>query len=90
MRESGLICTGDQAPIRFPPPSAKIKRYVRKGIPPEWRGNVRAIYQSNICYILINCARHGSGMLVDRQEWPKTRGYIKGFLRSIRPARIGK
>ncbi|RPB24637.1 hypothetical protein L211DRAFT_180027 [Terfezia boudieri ATCC MYA-4762] len=38
MKESGLACTGDEAPVRFPPPSAKIKRYVRKGIPPEWRG----------------------------------------------------
>lgn len=26
-------------PLRFPPKSEKIKRYVRKGIPPEWRGN---------------------------------------------------
>lgn len=40
MKESGLVCTGDEAPVRFPPPSAKIKRYVRKGIPPEWRGKV--------------------------------------------------
>lgn len=40
MKESGLACTGDEAPVRFPPPSAKIKRYVRKGIPPEWRGKV--------------------------------------------------
>ncbi|KAK5149267.1 hypothetical protein LTR04_007262 [Oleoguttula sp. CCFEE 6159] len=25
-------------PVRFPPRSEKIKRYIRKGIPPEWRG----------------------------------------------------
>lgn len=25
-------------PIRFPAPSAKTKRFVRKGIPPDWRG----------------------------------------------------
>lgn len=25
-------------PIRFPPPNAKTKRFVRKGIPPDWRG----------------------------------------------------
>lgn len=25
-------------PIRFPPKSDKVKRYVRKGVPPEWRG----------------------------------------------------
>jgi hypothetical protein len=26
-------------PTRFPPRSDKVKRYIRKGIPPEWRGN---------------------------------------------------
>jgi hypothetical protein len=25
-------------PIRFPPKSDKVKRYIRKGVPPEWRG----------------------------------------------------
>ncbi|KAJ4155959.1 hypothetical protein LMH87_001179 [Akanthomyces muscarius] len=25
-------------PLRFPPPNAKTKRFVRKGIPPDWRG----------------------------------------------------
>ncbi|QIW95123.1 hypothetical protein AMS68_000641 [Peltaster fructicola] len=35
MKSYGL--TTDK-PIRFPPKSDKIKRYVRKGIPPEWRG----------------------------------------------------
>ncbi len=25
-------------PTRFPPKSAKLKRFIRKGIPPEWRG----------------------------------------------------
>lgn len=25
-------------PIHFPPPSTKVKRYIRKGIPPEYRG----------------------------------------------------
>ena len=25
-------------PVRFPPRSDKVKRYIRKGIPPEWRG----------------------------------------------------
>lgn len=29
---------GEGGPVGFPPKSAKIKRYVRKGIPPEWRG----------------------------------------------------
>src|ERR1700712_380783 len=25
-------------PVRFPPKSDKVKRFIRKGIPPEWRG----------------------------------------------------
>ncbi|KAK2592713.1 hypothetical protein QQS21_009588 [Conoideocrella luteorostrata] len=25
-------------PVQFPPPSAKTKKFVRKGIPPDWRG----------------------------------------------------
>jgi hypothetical protein len=37
LRESGLA-PGEGGPVRFPPKSNKIKRYVRKGIPPEWRG----------------------------------------------------
>jgi TBC1 domain family member 6 len=35
MKDSGL---GTENPTRFPPKSAKIKRFVRKGIPPDWRG----------------------------------------------------
>jgi hypothetical protein len=35
LKESGLSA---ENPLRFPPKSAKTKRYVRKGIPPEWRG----------------------------------------------------
>lgn len=27
-----------EKPIRFPPKTDKVKRYVRKGIPPDWRG----------------------------------------------------
>ena len=27
-----------QSPVRFPARSSKVKRFVRKGIPPEWRG----------------------------------------------------
>lgn len=37
LRENGLS-QGEGVPVRFPPKSNKIKRYVRKGIPPEWRG----------------------------------------------------
>lgn len=35
LRDSGLIT---DKPTRFPPPSVKTKRFIRKGIPPEWRG----------------------------------------------------
>ncbi|KAF4552213.1 Rab-GTPase-TBC domain-containing protein 7 [Elsinoe fawcettii] len=35
MKQFGL---STEAPTRFPPKSEKVKRYVRKGIPPEWRG----------------------------------------------------
>jgi hypothetical protein len=35
LRESGMMT---DKPMRFPPKSAKVKRFVRKGIPPDWRG----------------------------------------------------
>ncbi|WQF77194.1 Putative Rab-GAP-TBC domain-containing protein [Colletotrichum destructivum] len=35
LRENELMTS---SPERFPPHSAKAKRFVRKGIPPEWRG----------------------------------------------------
>ncbi|KLU91443.1 hypothetical protein MAPG_09963, partial [Magnaporthiopsis poae ATCC 64411] len=35
LRDSGLMT---EEPDRFPAPSAKTKRFIRKGIPPEWRG----------------------------------------------------
>jgi hypothetical protein len=35
MKSNGL---GIDNPTRFPPKSVKIKRFVRKGIPPDWRG----------------------------------------------------
>lgn len=31
--------TNGSPPVRFPPESQKLRRYVRKGIPPKWRGN---------------------------------------------------
>ncbi|QBM91117.1 Rab-GTPase-TBC domain-containing protein [Metschnikowia aff. pulcherrima] len=33
-----------QAPDRFPPKSVKIKKLIRRGIPPEWRGNAWFFY----------------------------------------------
>lgn len=38
LEKSGLPCN-DDTPTRFPSRSEKLKRYVRKGIPAEWRGN---------------------------------------------------
>lgn len=35
LKDSGLMTDN---PNRFPPPSAKTKRFIRKGIPPDWRG----------------------------------------------------
>jgi hypothetical protein len=35
MKSYGL---STENPIRFPPKSDKVKRYIRKGVPPEWRG----------------------------------------------------
>ncbi|PGG96018.1 hypothetical protein GX51_08029 [Blastomyces parvus] len=35
LKEFGLPCDN---PVTFPPKSTKIKRYIRKGIPPEYRG----------------------------------------------------
>ena len=35
LAESGL---SSERPVQFPTPSPKVKRYIRKGIPPEWRG----------------------------------------------------
>lgn len=35
MKESGLSVS---QPAQFPPRSTKVKRFVRKGIPPDWRG----------------------------------------------------
>ncbi|OQO01387.1 hypothetical protein B0A48_12942 [Cryoendolithus antarcticus] len=41
MRSYGLTTHN---PIRFPIKSEKVKRYVRKGIPPEWRGSAWFYY----------------------------------------------
>jgi len=38
MNKSGLSLNNDN-PTRFPAKSEKLKRYIRKGIPAEWRGN---------------------------------------------------
>ncbi len=35
LKDSGLPA---ENPTQFPPPSIKTKRFIRKGVPPEWRG----------------------------------------------------
>lgn len=45
MRSNGLgLDRADAVPSRFPPKSDKVKKMVRKGIPPEWRGNAWFFY----------------------------------------------
>jgi len=36
LKDNGLVT---DRPIRFPAKSAKVKRFIRKGIPPDWRGD---------------------------------------------------
>lgn len=40
-----------QTPLRFPPRSAKTQRFIRKGIPPEWRGNAWFFYTDGDRYL---------------------------------------
>lgn len=51
-------------PTRFPAPSPKTKRFVRKGIPPEWRGSAWFYYAGGPAIL----AKHGGlyGKLLDR------------------------
>ncbi|OWB83666.1 hypothetical protein B5S33_g2297 [[Candida] boidinii] len=39
MAKSGLTTSNNISPTRYPARSEELKRYVRKGIPAEWRGN---------------------------------------------------
>jgi len=59
LRESGLT-PGEEGPVRFPPKSAKIKRYVRKGIPPEWRGAAWFWYAGGQRYLSKNAGVYDS------------------------------
>lgn len=43
LKSSGLARDG-AVPTRFPPKSDKVKKLIRKGIPPEWRGNAWFFY----------------------------------------------
>ncbi|KAK6498830.1 hypothetical protein TWF481_011403 [Arthrobotrys musiformis] len=51
LKEAGLTPLDNEIPVRFPPRSQKVKRFVRKGIPPEWRGNAWWFYASGQKYI---------------------------------------
>lgn len=44
MKAHGLSVHSNVAPTRFPPKSEKIKKLVRRGIPPEWRGGAWFFY----------------------------------------------
>lgn len=45
MKHNGLSANKNSAPpSRFPPKSDKVKKMIRKGIPPEWRGNAWFFY----------------------------------------------
>ncbi|KAF3938988.1 Carabin [Dactylella cylindrospora] len=54
LKEAGLTPLDNELPVRFPPRSQKVKRFVRKGIPPEWRGNAWFFYANGQKYIKAN------------------------------------
>ncbi|CAK7564985.1 MAG: hypothetical protein SEPTF4163_002891 [Sporothrix epigloea] len=74
LRDSGLIT---DKPTRFPPPSDKTKRFIRKGIPPEWRGAAWFYYAGGpsiiakhpgIYYQLLRRAARGDAKAVDTES----------------------
>ena len=71
LRDSGMIT---DKPTRFPAPSVKTKRFIRKGIPPEWRGAAWFYYAGGPSIVakhpgiydkLISRAGHGEAKEVD-------------------------
>lgn len=44
LKDNGLHFTEDEVPTRFPPKSGKVKKLIRRGIPPEWRGQAWFFY----------------------------------------------
>ena len=48
LRDHGLSI---QNPTRFPARSAKVQRYIRKGVPPAWRGEVWFFYAGGAAYL---------------------------------------
>ena len=63
MREQGLPTS---VPTRFPTPSAKTERYIRKGIPPAWRGPAWFFYAGGDAYLEKHAGLYTS--LVSRSE----------------------
>lgn len=47
----GELSLPTQTPLRFPPRSAKTQRFIRKGIPPDWRGNAWFFYADGDRYL---------------------------------------
>ncbi|CAL3972036.1 unnamed protein product [Diplocarpon coronariae] len=45
-------------PIRFPPKSAKVKRFIRKGIPPDWRGDAWFWYAGGPALVAKNYGKY--------------------------------
>lgn len=44
MKSNGLSVRNGKIPTRFPPKSDKVKKMIRRGVPPEWRGNAWFFY----------------------------------------------
>lgn len=74
MKQYGL---STDRPTRFPPRSDKIKRYIRKGIPPEWRGAAWFWYaggpglqkqHEGVYYTLLLQIKRGDGLKETDQE----------------------
>ncbi|KAK9460139.1 rab-GTPase-TBC domain-containing protein [Lipomyces oligophaga] len=51
IRECGIEVGQDGVPITFPPRSKKTKRYIRKGVPVEWRGAMWFFYARGHEYV---------------------------------------
>ncbi|GAP82523.2 putative GTPase activating protein [Rosellinia necatrix] len=62
LKENGLMT---DSPNRFPPRSAKTKRFVRKGIPPDWRGAAWFYYAGGPAIVAKHAGLYDE--LLDRQ-----------------------
>ena len=69
MREQGLPTF---VPIRFPIRSSKTERYIRKGIPPAWRGPAWFFYAGGEVYLEKNAGLYTSLVLRSEDELSST------------------